>query len=198
MGRKQIAAIQQQTDRMLRLCNDLLDVANLKAGRFTVDKLPAPVRALAERALGDFQPAAEEKSLRLVKHFPESDFAVACDRDQILRVLSNLIGNAIKFTRRGGIVSLRVERIGSNAQFTVEDSGSGIPEDQLRHVFDRYWQAKETARLGSGLGLSIAKGIVEAHGGRIWAESQVGVGSSFRFTLPIVDPAPGPLPPRAR
>jgi signal transduction histidine kinase len=102
-------------------------------------------------------------------------------------VLSNLVGNALKFTRRGGRVSVRVERSGREALFSVADTGCGISEAQLPYVFLRYWQVKETARLGTGLGLSIAKDIVEAHGGHIWAESKVGVGSTFCFTLPIVE-----------
>jgi len=93
-------------------------------------------------------------------------------------------------------VAVRVERVGAEVRFAVEDSGCGIPEAHLPHVFERYWQANETARLGMGLGLSIAKAIVEAHGGRIWAESKVGVGSVFRFTLPVAaSPTEQPIPP---
>ena len=185
VGRKHVEAIKRQTDRMLRLIQDLLDAASIEAGKLSIVKQPTSVRALAEDVLEDFGAAAEEKSLRLEKHLPDDDFALSCDRDRIVQTLSNLIGNALKFTGRGGTILVRVERIGMEARLAVEDTGCGMPEAHLPHVFDRYWQAKETARLGNGLGLSIAKGIVEAHGGRIWVESKVGVGSVFRFTLPV-------------
>jgi signal transduction histidine kinase len=117
----------------------------------------------------------------------DEDCFVLCDRDRVLQALSNLIGNALKFTSQGTVL-VQVEHRGSEALFSVRDTGCGIPEDHLPHVFDRYWRAQATAKLGAGLGLSIAKGIIEAHGGRIWVESHVGVGSSFRFTLPIAEP----------
>jgi len=195
-GRKQVEGIKRQSDRMLRLIRDLLDAASIEAGKLSIEKQSTPVRALTEYALEEFEAAAEEKSLRLEKHLPDDDFAVSCDRDRIVQALSNLIGNALKFTDRGGTVAVRVERVGAEVLFAVEDSGCGIPQAHLPHVFDRYWQANETARLGMGLGLSIAKAIVEAHGGRIWAESKVGVGSVFRFTLPVAaSPTEQPIPP---
>ncbi len=101
-------------------------------------------------------------------------------------MLNNLIGNAIKFTDPGGSIHVRVESRADEVCFSVTDSGPGIPEADLPHIFDRFTRARKGARPGTGLGLSIAKGIVEAHGGRIWAESQVGVGSTFYFTLPLI------------
>jgi signal transduction histidine kinase len=115
---------------------------------------------------------------------------VRCDRERALQVLSNLLGNAVKFTPEGGAVTCVVstEREDEGAvRFVVRDTGPGIPAAQLSRLFDRYWQARETQRLGTGLGLFIARGIVEAHGGRIWVESEVGRGSSFAFTLPRKD-----------
>jgi signal transduction histidine kinase len=100
-------------------------------------------------------------------------------------VLSNLIGNAIKFTPTGGTITVRAEQVEEEVRFLVEDSGKGIPEAEIPQVFGRFWQNSETARQGTGLGLFIAKGIVESHGGRIWVESKLGVGSRFYFTLPI-------------
>ena len=99
-------------------------------------------------------------------------------------MLVNLIGNALKFTPEGGEVRVSAERNGAEILFAVSDNGPGIPPDQLTHVFDRFWQARSTDRSGAGLGLAIAKGIVEAHGGRIWAESELEHGSRFSFTLP--------------
>jgi signal transduction histidine kinase len=101
------------------------------------------------------------------------------------QVLSNLVGNAIKFTPAGGRVTLSAELAAEReVRFAVADTGAGIPPEQLPHVFGQFWQGRRTDRRGIGLGLAIAKGIVEAHGGRIWVESQVGVGSNFYFTLP--------------
>ena len=176
--------IKQTADRMLRLIKSLLDAATIESGKLTIRREPISMRALVQDALADFDDVAREKSLRLEQHVPEEDFAISCDRDRLQQALSNLLGNALKFTERGS-VSLRIERVGNEALFTVEDTGHGIAAAQVPHVFDRYWQADPTAGLGSGLGLSIVKGIVEAHGGRIWVDSELGVGTAFRFTVPL-------------
>jgi signal transduction histidine kinase len=110
---------------------------------------------------------------------------VLVDRHRILQVLNNLIGNAIKFTPPGGAVTVRVQQTEDDIQFCIEDTGSGIAPDEIPHIFDRFWQARKTARLGTGLGLFLVKGIVEAHGGRVWVESTLGEGSKFFFTLPF-------------
>jgi signal transduction histidine kinase len=107
---------------------------------------------------------------------------MACDRERVLQVLSNLIGNALKFTSEGGTITVSAREREGVVRFAVSDTGCGIAADQLPHIFDRYWQAK-SARDGVGLGLSIAKGIVEAHGGRIWVESRINQGTTFYFTL---------------
>ena len=99
-------------------------------------------------------------------------------------MLSNLVGNAIKFTPEGGRIRIQAERREGEALISVRDTGRGIPEDVLPHIFERYWQPEETRHQGAGLGLSIVKGIVEAHGGRIWVESRPGAGTTFFFTLP--------------
>jgi signal transduction histidine kinase len=102
----------------------------------------------------------------------------------VLQVLGNLLGNAVKFTGEGGRITAGAQVHGSEVRFHVRDTGKGIPPEQLPYIFDRYWQAKDTASRGAGLGLAIAKGLVEAHGGRIWAESIPGRGSTFFFSLP--------------
>jgi signal transduction histidine kinase len=114
---------------------------------------------------------------------------VRCDRTRVLQVFGNLLGNAVKFTPEGGelLVGARVQR--GEVQLWVRDTGAGIRPEALPHIFERYWQAKEAESRGTGLGLYIAKGIVEAHGGRIWAQSEWGKGSTFTFTLPLADRA---------
>jgi signal transduction histidine kinase len=109
---------------------------------------------------------------------------VLCERGLILRVLANLVGNAIKFSSAGSSISLGEEAAADQIMFSVADTGPGIPAEHLPHAFDRYWQQQGTDRRGSGLGLYIAKGIVEAHGGRIWIESSPGRGTTVRFTIP--------------
>ncbi|WP_437650529.1 sensor histidine kinase [Sorangium sp. So ce362] len=188
-GRKKAEIIRAAAQHMLRLIGDLLDVAAIEAGRLSMVTQRHATDALVHDALAMQQTLATEKHVVLEGELPGGgSFEVLCDRERVLQVLANLIGNAIKFTRAGGIITVRAEPRGNEALFAVADTGSGIPPDQLLHVFDEFWQAKETARLGTGLGLTIAKGFVEAHGGRIWAESRPGVGTTFFFTLPLAPP----------
>jgi signal transduction histidine kinase len=139
---------------------------------------------LVREAIESHRPAAAVRALRLDDALTSEVFDLECDRGRVLQVFGNLIGNAIKFTPKGGAVTVRAERRGEEMLFSVADTGPGISLDEVSHVFDRYWQTKKTARLGTGLGLSIAKGLVEAHGGRIWVESTLGQGATFFFTIP--------------
>ena len=116
-------------------------------------------------------------------HLPK----VYCDRDRILQVLSNLVGNATKATAEGGHITLRVEARGHELLFAVSDDGPGISEEDVKHLFERYWRSGEAEYKGTGLGLAIARGIVSAHGGRIWVESELGHGATFLFTVPAAD-----------
>jgi signal transduction histidine kinase len=186
-SRRQLEVIQRAAQRANRLISDLLDVAKIQAGGLAVELAPVEVPSLVQEALESATPMATAKHLtldRTVENVPP----VAADRDRVLQVLGNLLGNAIKFTPAGGQVTVRAEHDGVEAKFSVCDTGPGIPPEHVPHVFDRYWQAKSTAKLGTGLGLSIAKGIVEAHAGRIWVESEPGRGASFIFTLPYAEP----------
>jgi signal transduction histidine kinase len=132
-----------------------------------------------------FEHPAAERQVALRAGVGEGARAVYGDAGRILQVLANLVGNALKFTEPGGAVTVAAETRGGEVVFSVSDTGAGIPAEHLPHLFELYWHARRNARSrGSGYGLAIAKGIVEAHGGRIWAESTPGAGSTFSFTLP--------------
>ena len=170
---------------MYRLIHDLLDVARADAGRLWIQPALADPEELLREALDAHCQLAAAKSITLEATADGPLPNVLADRERIAQVFSNLVGNALKFTPRGGRVSVLGWRATPVVRFAVEDTGPGIPRDQQAHVFDRFWQAKDASRLGTGLGLSIAKAIVEGHGGSIGVESTTGQGSRFEFTLPI-------------
>lgn len=180
--------IRRSSARMDRLIRDLLDLSSIEAGRFAVERGPLGVRELLSEASALLHPLAVERSIDLEVEAPEDEVRLFGDRERILQVLSNLVGNALAFTPAGGRVGVRClpARHGA-AVFAVTDTGPGIPEADQPHVFGRFWKSR-TSRRGTGLGLSISKGIVEAHGGRIWLESAPGRGATFLFTIPL---APG-------
>ncbi len=188
-SRRQVEVIQRAANRANRLISDLLDVARIQAGGLVVEPATVEVQSLVQEAVDAATPLATGGNLTVEREVAEDVATVCADRDRVLQVFGNLTGNAIKFTPKGGRITIRAETDGHEVKFAVCDTGPGIPPEHLPHVFDRYWQAKSTAKLGTGLGLSIAKGIVEAHGGRIWVESKPGDGASFIFTLPAA-PAP--------
>jgi signal transduction histidine kinase len=178
--------IRRAVARMQRLIGDLLDTASIDARRLGIEQTPVPVAPLVGEMLEMLEPAAANKAVRLASELPAELPAIFADRGRIHQVLWNLLGNAIKFTPEGGSITLRVTPSDDVVTFSITDTGPGIPESELPHLFERFWQARRTARLGTGLGLFIAKGIVEAHAGRIWVETQLGAGSTFCFTLPAV------------
>src|SRR4029079_14680966 len=137
------------------------------------------------------RPLAAGSIIRMETNIEDNLPAVIADAARIQQVLSNLVGNAVKFTPRAGTISVWAERGDGEVRFSVIDTGPGIPAEQLPHIFGRFWQAKTSDRRGIGLGLAIAKGIVEAHNGRIWVESSVGLGSTFYFTLPTANGVSG-------
>ena len=170
---------------MTRLLDDLVDAASLEAGTLAIRRAPSSAAPLVAEAVESQQASAQRKDVRLECKLPEEAVDILCDEVRVRQVLVNLIANAIKFTPKGGRVAVRAAPRGDDIEFTVSDDGPGILESELPHVFERYWQAPETARMGSGLGLAIASGLVKAHGGHIWVQSEVGVGSTFSFTIPI-------------
>jgi signal transduction histidine kinase len=144
---------------------------------------------LLDEVLETARAAASKLDLRLRVDVAEQLPDLFADRDRLLQVLDNLIGNAIKFTAPGGNIVVGAAPRASEVLFRITDTGAGIPQEQLAHLFDRFWQAEKADRRGAGLGLPIVKGIIEAHGGRIWVESQIGRGTTFYFTVPIASPA---------
>jgi len=180
----QVNLIRRATDQMTRLVRDLLDASQLEAGGLGVALRACPAGALVHAAVEFLTPLAEARSLTLCADV-RTDVEVRADLDRIHQVFVNLVSNAVAHTPAGGEVVVRAEPgEPGEVRFSVQDSGTGILPEHLPHLFDRFWQARKSARAGAGLGLTIARGIVEAHGGRIWAESEPGLGSMFHFTLP--------------
>ncbi|MEP6492126.1 MAG: ATP-binding protein [bacterium] len=180
-----LVTIRESTEWMNRLIDDLLDAASIERGRLSLQLTPQEPSQLALQALHMFETEASEQGLALDARLPTNLPLVRADGARIVQVLGNLMRNAIKFTPAGGRVVIGIEHRGDALEFTVRDTGVGISAESQSRVFDRYWQSSDGVRArGSGLGLSIAKGIVEAHAGRIWVESVPGQGSTFAFTIP--------------
>ncbi|MEO5814881.1 MAG: ATP-binding protein [Gemmatimonadaceae bacterium] len=176
--------VKRAAERMNRLIQDLLDIRRTESGTLSIDAKNESVAALMREAMEMLKPLATTAGVELCAEVADGVSTVFADSARLLQVLSNLVGNAIKFTPRGGSITVRVEPLGDEVRFAVSDTGPGIPPDQLPHIFGRFWQANRKDRRGIGLGLAIAKGIVEVHGGRIWVESTLGEGSNFYFTIP--------------
>jgi PAS domain S-box-containing protein len=181
---RQLGSMQSSILRMTRLTSDLLDVTKIESGRLSIEMGEWDTGQIVSEVLMSLEPLALEKNIRIRRHFSPGNLVLPCDRQRIMQVVSNVVGNALKFTHEGGVVDVSVSDEGEKVSFIVTDNGPGISADELPHIFDRFWQAKDKAFMGTGLGLSIVKGIVEAHGGRIWARSEQKQGTSFYFTLP--------------
>jgi signal transduction histidine kinase/DNA-binding NarL/FixJ family response regulator len=180
-----LAAVDRAAAHMSRLIQDLLDVTRLDAGTLSIQPRRLGINVLLEDAEEMLRPVAEANGLTLSTDEADGLRPLRADRDRVLQVLWNLVGNAVKFTPSGGSVTVSVLPDGDMARFAVSDTGPGIPEKDLPRVFDRFWQATRSDKRGAGLGLSIARGIVEAHGGRIWVDSVLHHGTTFSFTLPF-------------
>lgn len=192
--RRHVEAIQRAAGRMERLIHQLLDMARVRAGKLAVARAEEDAAALLDEALAAEQLAADEKRVALRREGAEGGCTAALDRDRILQVLANLVGNALKFTPAGGTVVASVTALPEAVRFTVSDTGPGIAPEHLPHVFEAYWSRGESATSsGAGLGLFISRGIVEAHDGRIGVESRPGHGCTFWFELPRRS-APPPHP----
>lgn len=194
--RKQLDVIARSTERMTRLIDDLLEAATIEAGSFTVELAREQVGPIVDLCVEAAEPSAASESARILREVPETLPAISCDRMRVIQVLSNLIGNAIKFVPEGGTIRIRAWPQPGEVRFAVSDDGPGIAEDDVRYIFDRYWKGEAKGRRGTGLGLYIARGIVDAHGGRIWVDSQLGAGTTVSFTIPIADHTEPHAPPR--
>lgn len=185
-SKKPIDTILHASAQMHRLIDDLLDAAMIERGTLTVKRAPEEPTGIVDEALEAIESLAAKKGVRLDKSVPLDLPKIECDRLRILQVLSNLIGNAIKAAAEGKRIEVRVRPQAGSVEFVVEDEGPGIPEEHLPNIFDRYWTGHGGLdRTSAGLGLFIAKGVVEAHGGRLWVETSVGAGAAFFFTIPM-------------
>jgi PAS domain S-box-containing protein len=180
---KWLDVIARSTEQMDHMIEDLLDLSSIDAGGFTVSPADLEVKSLLQEVCDSFNPLAARQSVTLRCEPVTGHSSAWVDSHRILRVFSNLLGNALKFTPPGGTITLRAEGDEHEILFSVADTGPGIPPEHLPHVFDRFWQARKGDRRGTGLGLSIARGIVEAHGGKLWVESRPGEGATFFFTV---------------
>ena len=177
--------IRRSTARMNRLIGDLLDVVSMELGKLEVVTERTAAAALLAETMEGFQIASAARSVTMTSEVPDGAVLATFDHERLLQVMANLVGNALKFTAPGGTIALRLARGEGGIEIEVRDTGCGIAGDQLDGIFERFSQAARPDRRGLGLGLYISRCIVEAHGGRIWAESQLGQGSTFHVTLPV-------------
>jgi signal transduction histidine kinase len=181
--------IAESSAHLQKMINDLLDLARSDAGKLRIEPQPTPVRPLLQRVGRQMGPHFEEKKQNFVVSVEKDVPDVEADGDRIFQVLANLLTNANKYAPEGSEVTLAATRVGDEIEFAVTDNGPGLSEEELDHVFDRFWRAQsgETQEVGgTGLGLAIAKSLVDLHGGAISANSTPGEGATFRFVLPIV------------
>jgi signal transduction histidine kinase len=176
--------IRKGLGQMRRLIEDLLDFASLESGHLSLLRKEHEVTSIVGEAVEAFQLTANAKNIRLEDRVMGGPCRVYCDRDRILQVLANVMGNAMKFTPAGGTVTVRARVGGDDVEFSIADSGCGIAKEELPRVFEAYFRASRPKNGGTGLGLYIAKGVVESHGGHMWVESRPGAGTTFYFSLP--------------
>jgi signal transduction histidine kinase len=182
--RRLLEVIRRASAGMNRLIEDLLDVARIESGAFVVELQRHDLGALAIEVCEQFRPQASDAGLTLQFDVERKLPLVSIDRDRMARVLANLIDNALKFTPAGGRIAIRVAcQETDGVSCSVRDTGVGIPAEELPHLFERFWQARRYRRGGAGLGLAIARGIVEAHGSHLCVESELGGGTEFSFVI---------------
>jgi PAS domain S-box-containing protein len=183
--RKHVEVIRRATNHMNHLIGDLLDMASIQARSFPVDLRPTKLVALLGEAFEAYEPVAREAGITLRNRAELPEIEIRCDQDRLIQALSNLLGNAVKFCERGDQVTLGAELGEEHVLVSVADTGPGIAADHVQDIFDAYKTVSRDGKPGTGLGLYITKATVEAHGGRIWVDSQPGHGSTFFFTIPL-------------
>jgi signal transduction histidine kinase len=184
----QLEIMQRAVSAMDHLIRDLLDVTRMESGLFVIERGPTAISDLIDEALVLFETAASQREISLQCNLPPGRAVVAGDYHRLLQVLSNVIGNALKFTPRGGAITVSMRAASLHLELSVEDTGPGVPAEEIPLLFDRFWRAPCASQSGTGLGLHICKGIVEAHGGRIWAEHAPGSGLKVCWTVPFAGP----------
>lgn len=185
--RKLLAILAEESNRLIGVVNSLLDLSKMEAGMMTYDFEITTLGPLIQRAVAEITPLVEAKQIALQTTIEAQLPRAKLDAERILQVLRNLIGNAVKFTPKGGYVRIVARPVNGNLEVSVKDSGPGIPAESLRTIFEKFHQgahSKAKTRQGTGLGLAIASSIITSHGGKIWAESELGQGSRFVFVLP--------------
>ena len=182
---EETSRLRRYVARMNRLVGDLVDTASIDAGKLSITPTPGDVALLLTETAETFRAPAAAKGISLEVEAVGPSFTAAFDHGRMLQVLANLLSNSIKFTPPGGRITIRAERTGNELQFCINDTGPGIPADALEAIFERFWQMGKNSRTGLGLGLYLSRCIVEAHGGKIWAESvPPGEGATICVTLP--------------
>jgi len=179
--------IARESERLIGMVNSILDLAKLEAGMMVFNFNPTDMMPLIHQAIAEIKPLTLGKEIHLQMENPQSLPVITMDRERILQVLRNFIGNAIKFTPKGGQVTVSAVPKEGTLEVCVQDTGPGIPKENLAIIFEKFQQdplQRSKLMKGSGLGLAIAKHIITAHGGKVWAESGTGQGSSFFFVLP--------------
>ena len=175
-----------ESKRLTNLINDVLDLAKIESGKMEWQREEVDMKGIMEEAAKAIMPLAEEKNLYIQAEFKGKDFEVIGDKERLFQVAINIFSNAIKFTEKGGII-YRVIDLGEKIRCEIEDTGCGIPEDMLESIFEKFKQIGDTLTekpQGTGLGLPICQEIINHHGGKIWAESELGKGSKFIFVIP--------------
>lgn len=186
LTRQFLETINRESSRLNSLINDFLDLVRLELGKVRLNKKPVFLRRLIDEAIAAMRPQAEARKIKLKVQVPMTLPFIMADEDRLMQVLLNLLSNAIKYNKDGGLVEVKAERKDNEISVSVRDTGIGIPPEVLPHIFEKFYRGpSEEVATGSGLGLSIVKQIVEAHGGKISVESTPGEGSTFTFTLPL-------------
>ncbi len=178
-------SIMRGAARMERLLCDLLDLARIESGTLSIVRRQHDIGALLLEVLRTYEPMFASRSITFTVDMPADSIDAFFDHDRIVQVLSNLLGNAMKFTPAGGTVDLQARRQAKHVAFALYNAGPGISASALPHIFEPFWQVDGDARRGLGLGLSTCRTIVEAHGGQIWGDSELDKGAMFRFMLPL-------------